>query len=241
MPLARNSVGQMTTRRATAAIVASVSFSLSGVALIFGITDLASSSANMWMRSWETQGYVSNLAQWSAAYSRISLARRLNPLSADHSADLGRLMDWQSLQQSSEGALSMLYRERASRFYREAIEKRPSWGYAWANYAQSQLLLGNREEEVLPALEKAIVLAPWEPQVQRKVAWIGIASWDRLPGRLRAMFEESIRRTVETDSSLVYIARLAIQFNWVDHLIPLLRTERQQALLEYVLQQAKHR
>lgn len=241
MPFARSSSASNATWRVVAAMAASLSLSLAGLALMIGVADLAGASANVWMRGWEAQGHLDDSAQWNSAYDRISLARRLNPLNADHSADLGRLLDWQSLRHTSGSAHFKDYRERAGRFYREAIEKRPSWGYAWAHYAEVQFLLGNRDSELFPALEKAILLAPWEPQVQRKVAWIGIASWERLPARLRVIFEDSIRRSVVTDSNLIFIARMATQYNWVDNLVPLLRTERQRALLAYVLQLATRR
>ncbi len=134
----------MTTRRLLTAVTASLSLSLGALALILGIADLASVSAKIWMRGWEEQGYMSDLAQWDDAYRRLCLARRLNPLSADYSADLGRLMDWQSLRQSPESAEYVAYRARASQFHGEAIGKRPGWGYAWAHYAENQLYLGNR-------------------------------------------------------------------------------------------------
>jgi len=231
----------MTIRRLFTALTASLSLSLGGLALSLGIADLASVSANVWMRGWEEQGYISDSAQWNSAYRRLSLARRLNPLSADYSADLGRLMDWQSLRQSPESAKYVAYRARASQFHGEAIGKRPSWGYAWAHYAENQLLLGNRGDDFLFALEKAIVLAPWEPGVQLKVAWIGMAAWDNMPSRTRVIVEESIRRTVETDDNYIEAVRLAIQYRWVEHLTPMLRSERQLSMLERLLKHAERR
>jgi hypothetical protein len=205
------------------------------------VADLASVSANVWMRGWEEQGYLSDPAQWDAAYRRLSLARRLNPLSAAYSADMGLLMDWKSLRQSPESAKFAAYRARASQFYGEAIGKRPSWGYAWARYAESQLLLGNQGYEFLQALEKAILLAPWEPGVQRKVAWMGLATWDELPERLRVVVKKSIRRTVELDLYLDEVVRLAVQFGWLDHLMPMMRTDRQLKALERILKQLEQR
>ena len=231
----------MTTRRLLTAATASLSLSLGAMALVLGIADLASVSANVWMRGWEEQGYISDLAQWDSAYRRLSLARRLNPLSADYSADLGRLMDWQSLRQSPESAKYAAYRARASQFHGEAIGKRPSWGYAWAHYAENQLLQGNRGYEFLKALDKAIVLAPWEPGVQRKVAWMGLATWDDLPEHLRVMVKESIRRTVELDHYLDEVVRLAVQFGWLDHLIPMMQTDRHRKVLEHILKQLERR
>ena len=151
-------------------------------------------------------------------------------------------MDWQSLRQSPESAKYVAYRARASQFHGEAIGKRPSWGYAWAHYAENQLLLGNRGDDFLFALEKAIVLAPWEPGVQLKVAWIGMAAWDRsAESYARAIVEESIRRTVETDDNYIEAVRLAIQFRWVEHLTPMLRTDRQLSMLERLLKHAERR
>lgn len=208
---------------------------------MLGIADLASVSANVWMRGWEDQGYMRDPAQWDDAYKRLNLARGLNPLSADHSADLGRLMDWQSLRQPAGSAEYAAYRAHAGRFHAEAIVKRPSWGYAWAHYAENQLLTGNQGDDFLLALEKAIVLAPWEPGVQIKTAWIGMATWDDLPNRVRILVEESIGRTVETDENLIGAVRLAIQYGWLDRLTPMMRTERQLAVLEYVLQHVERR
>lgn len=184
---------------------------------------------------------MSDPAQWDAAYKRLILARHLNPLSADFSADLGRLMDWQSLRHSPESAKYAAYRARASQFHREAIGKRPSWGYAWAHYAENQLLRGNRGYEFLQALDKAIVLAPWEPGVQRKVAWMGLATWGSLPEYSRVMVKESIRRTVELDRYLDEVARLAVQFEWLDHLVPMMHTDRHRKALEGILKQLEQR
>ena len=193
------------------------------------------------MREWEEHGYIDDPAQWDAAYGRLSLARKLNPLSADYSADLGRLMDWQSLRQSPESANYAVYRARASEFHRESIGKRPGWGYAWAHYAEHQLYRGNMGADFLLALEKAIVLAPWEPGAQLKVAWIGMTAWDNLPNRMRVIVGNSIRRTVESDGKLADAVRIAVQTGWLDHLTPMIRTETQLTVLERVLKQVERR
>lgn len=179
--------------------------------------------------------------KWDMAYRRLLLARRLNPLNTDSSADLGRLMEWQSWRQLPGSAESLKYRGRAGRFYEETIGKRPSWGFAWALYAENQLLSGDRGSEFLAALEKAMVLAPWEPGVQRKVAWLGMSSWDELPVSLRVVVESSIRRSVALETNLNELVRVAIQYDWLDRLRPMMRTDRQRAALELVLKQMGQR
>ena len=231
----------MTIWRFLAALTASLSITLGAVALLLGIADLAGATANLWMRDWEKQGHLGSANEWTAVYERLSLARRLNPLSADVSADFGRLMDWRSLDHAPGSAAYASSRSRATQFYAESIEKRPSWGYAWAHYAQSRLLLGDRGEDFLLALERAILLAPWEPGVQRKVAWIGLAAWEDLPESLRHLVRESVGRSIGFDPQLDEVVRLAVQFDWLEQLIPMLRTGRQLDALGRIVEQNQRR
>ena len=231
----------MTKRRVLAATAASLFLSLACIALLLGTADLAGVTAKLWMRDWEKQGYVTNPEQWSTAYGRLSLARRLNPLDADHSANLGRLMDWQSWRHLPGGIRFEDFRVRARQYYQESVEKRPSWGYAWAHYAESRLLLGHRDHEFVQALENAIVLAPWEPGVQRKVVWMGLATWADLPDHLRVMVKENVRRTMKLDLYLDEVVRLAVQFEWLDHLVPMMQTDRQHEVFERISRQLGRR
>lgn len=230
----------MTTGRLLACILASVALSLGGLALVLGVADLAAASAGVWMRDWEKRGYVGDAEQWDRAFARVSLARRLNSLDADHSANLGRLMEWQSWSSATSSGYTT-YRNRAAKLYAEAIGLRPTWGYAWAHYAENQFLLGSPGEEFLVALEKAMVLGPWEPGVQRKVAWIGMAAWHDLPSRTRILFEENIRRSIALDSNTREIFRFAIHFDWLDQLSPMLKTDNQLSALEDVRRQTRSR
>jgi hypothetical protein len=150
-------------------------------------------------------------------------------------------MEWQVWRYSPESAESKKYRARASQFYAEAIGKRPSWGFAWAHYAKNQLLSGNRDSKFMVALEKAMLLAPWEPGVQLEVAWMGMATWSEQPALIRNLVEESIRRTVNLEGDLEEIALLAIQYDWLDRLTPMMRTNRQLAALNRVLMRTGQR
>jgi hypothetical protein len=221
--------------RLLAAALASLCLSLLALALSLCVANLADVSTHAWMREWEEQMLVGEPGDWHSAYERLKLARRLNPLNADYSADLGRLMEWQAWRYLPESAEGMNYRARADFFYREAIGKRPIWGFAWAHFAENRLLSGNRDGEFMMALEKAIRLAPWEPGVQRKVAWMGMATWAEQPPLMRRLVEESVARTVTGGGDVEELARLAIQYDWLHRLTPMMRTRRQSAALERVL------
>jgi len=225
--------------RLLALLTASVSFTLAVIAALYGVGGLAGDSARIWMRAWEKQRYVNDAEQWSRAYARLLFARRLNPLNADHSADLGRLMEWRSWREPSGGLEFARTRANAEEFYEEAIRRRPTWGFAWANYAENRLLLGKLDDKFLHALKRAASLAPWEPWVQRKIAWMGMATWAELPNRSREIVRENVRRAVQLENFPNEIVRLAVQYNWLDELKPMLKSDRQIAALEFVLGQRK--
>jgi hypothetical protein len=223
------------------AAAASLAFTLGVTALLLGLAGLAGDSARVWMLSWQESGNVGNWAQWETAFGRLQQARRLNPLNADYSADLGQLMEWHSWQRSLGIGESAASRALAEEFYLEAISRRPSWGFAWAHYAENRLLQGRSGKEFQIALEKAIELSPWEPGVQRKVAWMGMAAWDLLPTVLRERVRQNIERAVQLDIYRYEIVRLAVQYDWLQHLKPMMRSERQVATLEFVLDQIDQR
>ena len=236
-PAISESIAPPTGRRLLAAATASLCFSLAGIGLGLALADLASVSARAWMAGWEEQQHVGDPESWDKAHDRLKLAHRLNPLNADYSADLGRLMEWRSWQELSDGSNGLKYRAEADRFYGETIGKRPSWGFAWAHYAQNRLLAGKRDDEFRRALKNAMLLAPWEPGVQRKVAWMGMATWDDLPPPMRVMVEENLRRALTLESDLESLIRLAAHYGWLDRLKPMMRTERQSAAFNRVLEQ----
>lgn len=227
--------------RVIAAAAASVTFTLGVAALLLGFASLAGDSARAWMLAWEETGNINNPLSWEAAFDRLQLARQLSPLNADYSTDLGRLMEWRSWQQSLESKNYAASRTLAGDFYLESIGKRPSWGFVWAHHAENQFLQDRSGAEFQAALKKAIELSPWEPDVQRKVAWIGMASWDRLPAKLRNNVKENIERAVQLDVHRREIVRLAVQFDWLSHLRPMMRSERQEAALDFVLKQSQTR
>lgn len=224
-------------RRLSAAAIAWVCFSLAAVGVCVALADLAGVTARVTMRRWEKGLQLDSLQDWDTAFRRLALSRRLNPLNADDSADVGHLLEWRSwaLPPADPERHELLLRAR--RFHVEAIDKRPSWGFAWAHYAENRLLSESPDEQFVAALHNAMQLAPWEPGVQRKVAWMGMAAWSVLPKATRSMVEESIGRSVELEPRPDELVRLAIQYGWLDRLAPMMRTPRASAALERVLGQ----
>jgi hypothetical protein len=225
--------------RLLAAGLASLLFSLALLALFWSLADLASVRARLSMADWELQRHVGPVEDWHRAYDRLRLARRLNPLSADYSADLGRLLEWQAWQSPPGSHAYDEYRARADRMYLEAVNKRPSWGFGWAHLAENRLLRGIEDQNFRFPLEKAMALAPWEPVVQRKIAWMGMTSWPTLPESTRSNVRNTVQRALDLSVYSDEIVRLSIQYDWNEELVPMLRTQRQLDVFNFVGRQVQ--
>jgi hypothetical protein len=195
---------------------------------------LVAGSAGLAMNRWQDAGRVTSPAAWTDSYTRIRLALRLDPLSADYSADLGHLYAWLAWQQPLGSREARTYRLEALKHYRKAVTKRPTWGFSWAHLAQQHLLLGSMEGAGLDALEKAVRVSPWEARVQHMVLWIGFALWDELPAKTRVTLQRTLERAVRIDNDVAGLIRLAHEHGRLDMVAPLLHTPKHRALLEYL-------
>ena len=69
--------------------------------------------------------------------------------------------------------------------YSRAVVLRPTSPYSWANRAWAKYYLGQIDRDLYLALQNAINLGPWEPEVQFVVVDLGFALWEEMPVDLR--------------------------------------------------------
>ena len=69
--------------------------------------------------------------------------------------------------------------------YSRAVVLRPTSPYSWANRAWTKYYLGQVDKGLYDALQNAINLGPWEPEVQFVVVDLGFALWEEMPVDLR--------------------------------------------------------
>lgn len=241
--IARGTVGPgaVLFSRALCATAAALSFSAAVVAGALVVGALAAGTAGLALQTWQETGRVSTPAAWRDARDRLWLARRLDPFSADHSADLGHLYAWQAWQHPVSGREARAYRLEALRHYREAVAKRPTWGFGWAHVAEQHLLLGAMDDVGFDALEKAARFAPWEGRVQHKVVWMGLGLWDDVPTGTRGTVLGALERAVRVDNGVAGLIRLAHGHERLDLIAPLLRTPEHRALLDYLTAKLENR
>ena len=220
--------------RVFGAIGASLSLSLAVLGIAWGWADLAANSTRVAMDGWATsKGPM--LLSWPEAYQRLNRARTVNPLRADYSADLGRLLAWQAWFKPTDVRHGLAYRTRAVGYYAEALRKRPSWGYGWASLAEMKALAGHLEADTYRDLEVAIELWPFERRVQTKIIWLGFATWDHLTTGQRIKVTQTLHKLARNDPSIGDIIRIAVQYGRQNELQSSLAFPQQMDELQRVL------
>ncbi|MCY7388509.1 MAG: hypothetical protein LH481_10665 [Burkholderiales bacterium] len=120
-----------------------------------------------------------------------------NPATAEHLGG-AYTIDVQSRREA--GPKSALTRQWPQAFeqYSRAVVLRPTSPYSWANRAWTKYYLGQIDRDLYVALQNAINLGPWEPEVQFVVVDLGFALWEEMPVDLRpqvlALAQNGVRR-----------------------------------------------
>lgn len=148
--------------------------------------------------------------RWRNAFDRLYQARALDPLNGRYAAELGRHHAWLAWRSGGVPEAARSYRQRSRAAYAEAISHRPSWGYAWANYAETLLLEGDAGSRTALALERALALAPWETRTQLKSLLVAFSIWDALSEGQRAETVATLRRALLIGDDVDLILRMAV-------------------------------
>ena len=213
------------------AIGASMCLTLALWSSLWGWAALAVNAPRLAMSTWE-QGFARvDPKKWRAAYARLQRVRRVMPLNADLSAELGRMHMWQALAFSPSSPASKSHRAFAIAYYREAMHNRPTWALGWTNLAENSILLNGLDSRSEHALRLAAALVPWEPGVQQQVIWLGLSLWDLLSPEVRDTVRDLVGRSVAIDNDIPRTVRLAHQFGWASYLRPMLENPKHRKAL----------
>ena len=98
--------------------------------------------------------------------------------------------------------------------FRMALAQRPTSPFSWANFALTKLYLGEQDEELFRALERAEEAGPWEPEVQQTVVFVGLAVWHRLNPARQATVVRAMDRAARRNPGK--IAEIAKTFDRID-------------------------
>jgi len=223
-------------RLAVATLAAAACFAASVLALAWSWADLTVSAARAPEQAKRFAQITPN--RWREAFHRLHQARALDPLNANYTAELGRYHAWLAWRSDRATEASRSYRQRSRAAYAEAIARRPTWGYAWANYAEATLLAGVTGPGANLALERAMVLAPWEAKTQIKSLLVGLSLWNGLSEAQRNEVTATLRRALFVGDDVELIIRMAVQSGQVTLLEGMLTQARHRVLLGRVIAQS---
>lgn len=205
---------------------------MTALAATHGFADYYSQKSRRIMKQWELKGRVAPDESWQEAFDYTRLAESLNGYHAEYAFDLGRLHEWDALRHPHWSHKAEKARAKALRWYARATSLRPTYAAAWIHLAYGQILSNEMDQDVAFALEKAILFAPWEPKLRGKVIVVGLAAWEILDTNQREQIEGIITQALKNKLEADIVLILAIHYNRVENVRPLLVDEDQVALLE---------
>ncbi|MEM7407778.1 MAG: hypothetical protein AAF458_20980 [Pseudomonadota bacterium] len=205
-------------RRWLHACGAAIAFSAGLFAVSIGVADLLATDARQFLDDAAHANRGVTHARWQQAVDGLRRARHLNPWNADYTADMARLYIWQSWQQVERPGAAEAYTRAAAHLYRETLARRPSWGYAWAELADTVATTDGISAEVETAVRLSGRLAPYEQQALRRVLWVALPSWPALDADMRDEVRTLVRNALRLNSESAWLTRLAARFDWQQEL-----------------------
>ena len=129
-------------------------------------------------------GITADMREANAIIDELLRSQRLDPGNPATAEKLGSLYSL-NVRNVDAGTTLGARREKALEQYSSAVGKRPTSPYAWANIAWTKYHLGQVDADFYRALDNAIRLGPWEPEIQMVILEFGFALWEELPPDMR--------------------------------------------------------
>jgi hypothetical protein len=161
---------------AGASVLAAIGLSGEAVRLAQVDSIVAASNATLESEAWRKS--PPSLDAWLHVRNELLEAEHLAPRSPLVSESLGVL----HARRSSSREFLIYARD----YFAHSLEMRPTSPYTWANFAEAKYLLGETGFAFEQALVNAARLGPWEPEVQRLIADIGLAVYREVNPGTRA-------------------------------------------------------
>ena len=134
-----------------------------------------------WIATQRKTGALPDITALRAATAALELARRLDEINPRYAELLGQIYAAVAI----SGDVVKGFDARSLDYFAEAVVRRPSSPYAWANLAWAKYQAGQIDRVLMTALAQAARLGPWEKEVQFVVVDLGFALWAEIPPTLQ--------------------------------------------------------
>lgn len=152
--------------------------------------------ASSFLSDWESKRQVPTELAWQVAEQAMLSASSWYP--AKHGAyaeQLGYMLQWRVYRANPEQAGSKDYQQQAIQEFRSASQLRPTWPYAWSGLAYAKLVANEFDQELTHAMQQAVYYGPNRIGINRRIAEVGLISWDKLNTELRELTLGQASRT----------------------------------------------
>jgi len=171
------------------------------VSFKWGIASVISYASVEKMSDWRQFYRHLNHAQWESIRYKLNEALIFNPDNPDLMQSLGAAYENEYAFHPASDSNAQRHRKAAQEYYRESLNKRPSWPHHWVDLALVKYRLNEIDGEFYQAMTNALLLGPWEPWVQRIVADIGMHNWYNFQPEMQALIKTTIQNGVKHRNS----------------------------------------
>ena len=146
------------------------------------VADLLANPARRVMADWTNEKHprAPDDARWRQAVASLQAGDRLAPGNPVRLLELGRLHHRRALEHPLWSPTAKKRLQQAIGYYQSAAARSPSWGLLWLNLAQAQVQAGYPARSALANLKRAMLLDPWNPNLQRNAIRLGFILWPGL-------------------------------------------------------------
>lgn len=131
-------------------------------------------------------------AQWESIRYQIDHALQYTPDDPELLSDLGLANEAEFILYPSHDRAARTGREKAGKYYQQAILLRPSWPYDRIDLVLVKYRLDGADRNLFKFITQANELGPWEPRVQKVIAEIGLRHWNSLPDDMKKVALETV-------------------------------------------------
>lgn len=207
------SIGSLSGRRLCAGALILVLGLLAFKAGKEGLSNFFAQSAQLEIDRWSEPGQLYRGDDWTRVMQYLTKSLHYSPNNPWSLEEMGTLQ-LRSMSAAKDPRLALAAARSANVDFRRALVQRPTSPFAWASLALSKLYLGEQDDELIQALQRAEELGPWESGVQQTVVFVGLAVWNRLNPAQQATVVRAMRRGAQRNAG--NIAEIAKTFNRLD-------------------------
>jgi len=181
-------------------------------------TEVLRDLPNRTIAYWDCIGEIHSEKNWQTQNIVLSGLIRYQPYSIEINTDLGRLYDWQALNDDAWSNDAKSARKNASHYYRKVTKLKPAWANGWLNLAKSKSINQEIDSELLQSLDNAYRFGSNQTGIQTQLIWLSLGMWESLDATLKNKTQYLIRDLLHINKKTTFIITAAFRFSWVDNL-----------------------